>query len=155
MARVGGVVAVLVTLTMALAACGDDKEQKNAYVRQVNAAQTEFASTITKVSQSITQKSSAAEDQRTLRRFEAAIDNVVGDLRGIEVPEDVESEHGRLVAAISGFGDDISKANEALRDPTTRTLELAQQRIAKATRTVNARIDSAIASINVKLESST
>jgi hypothetical protein len=144
---------LLVALALALGACGggDERDAKNAYVRQVNAAQTEFATNVTNVSQRITPKSSAIQDRRTLKRFEAAIQEVVVTLEAIEVPSDVEVEHKQLVAAMSGFGTDIKRATSALSDPDTRTIAEAQRSIANATQTVNQRIDSAIAAINSKL----
>ena len=139
----------------ALAACGgggdDEREAKNAYVAEVNTAQTEFASRITTVSQQITDKSSPAQDRRTLQRFETAIDAVVKQLREIEVPDDVETEHKQLVDAMTDFGGEIAKATDALRDPDTRSIAEAQRAVTLATQTVNGQIDAAIAAINSKL----
>ncbi len=137
---------------LALAACGgSDKEEKNAYAREVNAAQQKFASTVTTVSQEVRPGSSVSRQQRTLRRFEAAIDGVVDDLRDIDPPSEVEKEHERLVGVLSGFGADIEKANEAMRNPTPRSIELAKRRVSSATQSVNARVNAAIAAINGKL----
>ena len=138
----------------ALAACGggdDEREAKNAYVAEVNTAQTEFASRITTVSQQITEKSSPTQDRRTLQRFETAIEAVVKQLRAIEVPEDVETEHKQLVDAMTDFGGEIAKATDALRDPDTRSIAEAQRAVTVATQTVNGQIDAAIAAINSKL----
>jgi predicted small secreted protein len=140
---------------VALGACGGDdgnsREVKNAYVEQVNVAQMDFANTVTRVSQQITPKSSAREDQRTLRRFEKAIADVVKRLRAIEVPTAVEAEHEQLVDAMSGFGSDIKQATDALRNPDTRSIAEAQRAISSSTQTVNGQIDAAIAAINSKL----
>ena len=138
----------------ALGACGggdDNREAKNAYVAEVNAAQEEFASRITAVSQQITDKSSPAQDRRTLQRFETAIDAVVERLRGIEVPDDVQTEHEQLVEAMTDFGGEIGKATAALRDPDTRSIAEAQRAVTLATQTVNGQIDAALAAINSKL----
>lgn len=140
---------------VALGACGDDTknhEAKNAYVREVNAVQSEFATTVTAVSQRITSKSSARQDRRALERFEAAIADVVTKLRAIDAPEDVEAEHEQLIVAMTGFGSEIAKATDALRNPDTRSIAEAQRSIAVATQTVNGRIDAAIAAINSKLQ---
>lgn len=149
---------ILAALALALSACvgggESDTKDKKAYARAVNDAQTEFASTVTTVSQEVGPGSSIRRQQRTLRRFEAAIDGVVQDLRGIDPPSEVEREHDRLVAVMSGFGDDIEQANEAMRNPTPSSLELAKRRITTATQTVNARVNAAIAAINVKLRES-
>jgi paraquat-inducible protein B len=140
---------------IALSACGGDdgnsREAKNAYVAKVNAAQTEFASTVTTVTQRITPQSSPGQDRRTLRSFEKAIADVVAKLRRIDVPASVTVEHKQLVSAMTGFGAEIRKATAALRNPDTRSIAEAQRSISTATQTVNGQIDAAIAAINSKL----
>jgi hypothetical protein len=146
---------LLLIAGLALGACGgvDERKEKNAYVRQVNAAQTEFGSTVTTVSQRITPKSSSAQDRKTLKRFEVAIADVVTKLRTIKVPADVKTEHKQLVTAMTGFGADIKRATDALDGTDTRKIADAQRSIAMATQTVNTRIEAAIAAINSKLGS--
>lgn len=143
----------LLLAAMLLVACGGsaERERKNAYVREVNAAQNEFAETVTDVSERITNKSSPKQDRKTLRSFEAAIEDVVAKLRAIDVPEDVQAEHKQLTEAMAGFGTEISKATDALDRPTTRSIAEAQRAITTATQNVNGQIDAAIAAINSKL----
>jgi hypothetical protein len=150
--RVAAVVAPLLA-ALALAACGGGTatKERNAYARKVNAAQTRFASTVTTVSQDIAPKNSVSQQQRTLRRFEAAIRSVVGDLRRIDPPSEVRKEHAQLISVMSSFGADIEQANEAMRDPTPQGIATAQRRVSAATQSVNARVNAAIAAINVKL----
>lgn len=151
--RILSLLAVLVG-AVALSACGDEansREAKNAYVREVNAAQTGFASNVSSVSQQITPKSSGTQDRRTLERFETAIADVVKQLQAINVPTDVETEHEQLISAMTGFGDEIKKATDALKNPDTRSIAEAQRAITTATQTVNGQIDAAIAAINSKL----
>jgi hypothetical protein len=153
--RVLRVVALLALAfaVLALGACGGDsgRKAKNDYVRQVNVAQNEFATTVTSVSSRITNKSSSSQDRKTLKDFQSAIESVVTDLRAIKAPASVKSEHEQLVGAMSGFGAQIRKANSALRNPTQSNIDEARSTIAAATQTVNARIDAAIAAINSKL----
>ncbi len=150
--RIASVLSLLLSALL-LAACGGsaDRDLKNAYVSEVNAAQNEFASTVTSVSQKITAKSTPAQDRKTLRSFEAAIEDVVAKLRAIDEPEDVKVEHEQLIDAMSGFGAEISKATDALDRPTTRSIAEAQRAITTATQNVNGQIDAAIAAINSKL----
>ena len=145
---------LLAVAALALAACGgeDDQKAKNAYVGEVNAAQNEFADTVQTVSERITPKSSSSQDRKTLEQFQAAIADVVKNLRGIDVPDGVGSEHDQLVAAMSGFGDQIEEATTALRNPDSKKIAEAQRTIQTATQTVNLRIDAAIAAINSKLK---
>jgi len=147
---------LLAFAAFALVACGgsEEREEKNAYVRQVNAAQAEFAQTVTTVSERITDKSSSSQDRKTLEQFQTAIDDVVSDLRDIDVPGAVDTEHAQLVKAMSGFGSDIRGAISALRNPTQANIEAARKTITSAAQTVNVRIQAAIAAINSKLEQS-
>jgi hypothetical protein len=157
MTRVTRRVASTVTLILAvvaLGACGGgtSTNDKNAYARKVNAAQTKFASTVT---------TAAAEEakgeqgltrlQLTLRRFRTAVDGVVQDLRNIDPPSEVSTEHERLVSVMSGYGDQIGRTIEEMRNPTPRVAERAKQRLDSAQRSVTAQVNAAIASINVKL----
>ena len=144
----------LLTGAVALGACGgddDSREEKNAYVQEVNNAQETFAARVTAVSQEITPNSSPARDRRTLERFEIAIESVVTQLKSIEVPEDVKAEHAQLIEAMNDFGTEIKKATSALRDPDTRSIAEAQRAVSTATQTGNGQIDAAIAAINSKL----
>jgi hypothetical protein len=147
--------ALLACVALTLVACGgaEERDEKNAYVRQVNAAQAEFAQTVSTVSERITQRSSSRQDRRTLEQFQKAIDDVVTDLRDIDVPGAVEPEHAQLVKAMSGFGSDIKGAISALSNPTQANIEQARKTISTAAQTVNVRIQAAIAAINSKLES--
>jgi gas vesicle protein len=143
----------LAVAAVALGACGggDEREAKNDYVKQVNTAQNEFAANVSTVSQRITKTSSSKEDRKTLAQFQAAIDDVVTELKAIKVPGDVKSEHAQLVGAMSGFGAQIKSAVSALRNPTQQNIDDARREISTATQTVNVRIDAAIAAINSKL----
>lgn len=139
---------------IALGACGGAKqrEEKNAYVRAVNAAQNDFSASVAAVAERIKAKSSSSEQRKTLADFQTAVDDVVRDLRGIKVPGAVKSEHAQLVSAISGFGEQIESANVVLRNPTERTIAEARNSIASASQRVNAGISSAITAINAKLD---
>ena len=138
-----------------LGACGSSgtsTKDRNAYAEKVNAAQTKFASTVTTVSQAGGSSSSISQQRKTLERFQAAIESVVRDLRAIDAPSEVTKEHKQLTSVMTGFGKAIGEANAAMRNPTPRRIEQAQQRVQAATQSVNARVNAAIAAINVKLK---
>ncbi|MGH2841128.1 MAG: hypothetical protein ACRDKY_09945 [Solirubrobacteraceae bacterium] len=150
-----GLLLTLLMAGLALAACGasegNSKKDKNVYVKQVNLAVNNFAATVTDVSKSITPESSTREDRRTIRRFEGAIKDVVATLQTIKVPSDVRREHGLLVAAMNGFGKEISDAGRAMRTQTIRAIAEGQRKLGAATITVNAKIRSATDAINTRL----
>jgi hypothetical protein len=147
---------LLAFAAFAFVACGggSDREEQNTYVGQVNAAQARFAETVSTVARRITTKSSSSQDRKTLEQFQSAVDDVVADLRDINVPPAVDAEHAQLVKAMSGFGSDIRGAVSALRNPTEQNIEQARLTITTAAQTVNARIQAAIAAINAKLKQS-
>jgi len=139
-------------LALALGACSPkDSAAKNDYVKQVNAAQTRFASAATNVNQAITKTSSARQDRHVLESFVTTLDELVARLRTIEVPDDVRAEHGRLVAAIAGHRDAVSQIAAKMRSPTTAVLADVQRQLSAAAITVNANLSSATSSINAKL----
>jgi hypothetical protein len=151
--RVASIVAPILAV-VALGACGGGTgtQEKNAYAREVNAAQTKFAETVsTAAAEDATGEQGLSRQQRMLRRFRAAIADVVRDLRNIDAPSEVSKEHDRLVSVMSGYGDEIGRADDAMRNPTPRESQVVRQRLASAQRTVSAQVNAAIAAINVKL----
>jgi hypothetical protein len=156
MTRVTRPVASIVTLLLAvvaLGACGGGTgtQAKNAYARQVNAAQSKFAEAVANASQGSERDRSLRRQQQLLRSFHAAIEGVVRDLRNIDAPSEVSKEHNELVSVMSGYGDEIGRADETMRNPTPLATEQAKQRLASASRSVSAQVNAAIAAINVKL----
>jgi hypothetical protein len=148
---------VLLIVAVALGACGekagDTAQDRKDYVTKVNEVQQRFASEVTTVTTQYTAKSSNDQDRKTLRGFETAISSFVGELRAIKVPSSLRTEHTQLVGAMSGYASDIAHANAALKNPTTRTLADASNRIRTATQTVNTRLIAAREAINTKLNS--
>ena len=147
--------AATVVAVALLAGCGDSgtsTKDRNAYAQKVNEAQTKFASTVTTVSQAGGSSNSISQQRKTLARFQTAIEGVVRDLRAIKAPGEVTKEHAQLTSVMTGFGNAIGDANAAMRNPTPRGIEQAQQRVSAATQSVNARVNAAIAAINVKLK---
>jgi len=144
--------ATAIVLAVTLGACStQDSASKNDYVKQVNVAQTQFASAATRVNQEITERSTARQDRRALDRFVVTIGTLVNGLRAIKVPGDVRAEHRRLVDVLAGHGKEVSQITASLSAPTTSVLEEVQRKLSAATITVNAGLGSATASINDKL----
>ena len=156
MARLSRRVAATVTAFAAVAAIaggggGTSTKEKNAYAREVNAAQQRFATTVSTVAQQTGKGNSIRQQQRTLQRFDTAIQGVVKELNAIDPPSEVTAEHAKLTSVMTGFGKAIGQANDAMRNPTPTRIETAQRDVATATSSVNARVAAAIAAINAKL----
>jgi hypothetical protein len=151
--RLGASIVTLILAVVALGACGGGTgtKEKNAYAKQVNAAQTKFAATVSAAAADSKGERSLSRQQRSLRLFHTAIEDVVRDLNNIDAPSEVSTEHEQLVSVMRGYGDEIGRAIELMRNPTPRVAQEAKQRLDAAQQSVNARVGATIAAINVKL----
>lgn len=133
------------------AGCGGDTAEENAYVEAVNRTQTEFAQTFERLRDDITATSTPAQDQRTLGRFRAAVDDAVGELRRIEPPEAVASLHRRLVGDIGRYGTEIEKARTAFGSTDPQKVLQAQTRLVARVSRISGDINAVITDINQEL----
>jgi hypothetical protein len=142
---------VLACLGLVLAGCGKDVGHSNAYVDEVNRAQSRFATTSDQLANRITATSTTVQDRKVLAGFGTAVDSVVRRLRGVDPPDDVDRLHGQLIAAIDGYGDEIEKARAALRSNSAARIIAAQTELVSAITAVSARINRTIDQINRQL----
>ncbi len=132
------------------AGCGDTAEE-NAYVEAVNKTQTDFAATFGRLRDQITATSTPEQDQRTLRRFGAAVDETVGELRAIDPPEEVVALHRRLVGDIGRYGTEIEKARRAFGSADPQRVLAAQTDLVSEVGDISGDIDATIGDINKTL----
>ena len=142
--------AVVLAVALGTAGCGGSVEKNNTYVDQVNLAQTQFASSFTRLSREITASSTPAHDRKTLRAIQGSIAKTVTDLRAIHPPDKVKSLHGDLVDAIAGYGDAMGTAEEHLSG-TVAEATRAQSQLATDTSRASTQVTAAISAINQKL----
>lgn len=133
-----------------LAGCGGSDEA-DAYVDAVNQTQKRFAKRIDQLSRDIPSTSTPAKDRRTLVAFKRAADRAVSELRRIDVPAEVTTEHRQLVDGIADYGMQIDSARSAIASNDPRRLLAAQTELVSAVTAVGARINRAIEAINRKL----
>jgi hypothetical protein len=153
--RWAGRVAALVLIVacgLAAAGCGDETNANNAYVDAVNRAQSDFLKQFRQLSGRITATSTASQDRRTLRGFEAVIDDVVRRLRTVKPPERVGRLHEQLIAAIQSYGREIEKARDRLRSRSPARIIAAQSELIRSITQVSARINRTIDKINQRLK---
>jgi hypothetical protein len=159
MSRSLWIAALMVPLLAALAlgACGgsgsDDVDKKNAYVRELNAAQSEFRSSAEEMSK----QRIPVEDSgkiRLVQRLEGVVDEVVKAMQGIEVPGDVRAEHRQLIDAMTGFRTDVQKLTQTYRGGDSRKVPAALAAFRAAQAQVDTRVNATIAAINSKLAAS-
>jgi hypothetical protein len=153
MRRAGAALAAVLAAVVPVAAgCSNEADERNAYVAEVNRAQTDFASTFDRLGAQITATSSPQQDRRTLRGFSDAVDRAVTRLRRVDPPEDVRVLHRRLIAAIDAYGREIDKARVAFRSTSTARIIEAQTELISAITTVSRRINGTISQINRTLK---
>lgn len=151
-------VLALVALCAASAAVGcggsvsGNTDAARSYVAALNRAQGRFATTVTRLSQRVTPTSSAAKDRTTLRAFDGAVSRVVRDLQHIDPPQRVAGLHGRLVADLGAFGDELHSATKAIGSHDASRVRAAQRRLSAATARVSRQVVATIRAINRRLK---
>jgi hypothetical protein len=159
MSRLLWIAALMVPLLAALAlgACGggsSDVDRKNTYVRELNAAQSDFRSRAEEVSKQPI-PTDGSDKVRLVQRLGGAVDEVVKTMRGIEVPRGVRAEHRQLIDTMTGYRADLQKLMQTLRGGDTRTKRRAALAAFKAAELqAGSRVDATIAAINSKLAAS-
>jgi hypothetical protein len=147
---------VLLLATLALGACGggsNDIEKKNTYVRELNAAQSDFRSSANEISKQPIPVEDAGK-ARFVQRLAGAVDQVVATMRGITVPGVVRAEHQQLIDTMIGFRADIQKLTQIFREGDARTRPAALATFKAAQLKADSRVDATIAAINSKLTAS-
>jgi len=159
MSRLLWIAALMVPLLAALAlgACGggsDDVDKKNTYVRELNAAQSDFRTRADDISKQPIPTDGSGK-VRLVQRLGGAIDTVIKAMRGIEVPGGVRAEHQQLIDTMKGFRAEVQKLTQTFRGGDTRTKRRAALAAFKAAELqVGSRVDATIAAINSKLAAS-
>src|SRR3954453_14816201 len=127
--------AVLLALVLALATAagcgggGSGSGAGDAYVKEVNAAQSGLAKRFDQLQNAAAATSTPAQDRRTLRAYEAAVDAAVARLRAADPPADVRRLHEQFVGEIADYGIEVRRARKALRATRPRVALAAQRRL--------------------------
>lgn len=118
------IIAVLATALLAvglIAGCGGD--EKADYGQEVE----DILQPLGEQLQSLgTELSNAGDEQALIDGLSAAeseIDDATSELESIDVPSDVEQVNTDLIAAISGFGDELGKLRTAAEQGDTARLQ--------------------------------
>ncbi|MGZ4268202.1 MAG: hypothetical protein ACXVFK_05455 [Solirubrobacteraceae bacterium] len=139
----------------ALAGCGGssvDVKQANRYADAVNKAQGDFAARLDQLSAKVTPTSTRAQDDATLKAFQAAVTRVVARLRAVDVPPRVKDLHQRFIAQIAAYGREIDRVRPAFDSPDPQKILAAQTRLRTAVAKVSSQINGTIDQINAKLK---
>lgn len=153
LARIAFLATLLIAAT-ALAGCGgDNTEKKNAYIRELTAAQTQYQTQAKRIEADATPTSTPRQDRRTLDRFSTAIAETITALRAIEPPTEVTAEHKAFVDVFVTWHDDVERFTKAIAKPTRTGVQRAQRQIAVANEAFNQSLRQAGTDIDAKLAS--
>ena len=145
--------ATLLIAAVAVAGCGGDNAEKNAYIRELTAAQMQYQTNAKRIEKGATATSTPRQDRQTLDEFSAAIADTITALRAIEPPPEVAAEHKAFVDVFVTWHDDVERFTKAIKNPTRSGVQRAQRQIAIANETFNASLREAGTDIDAKLAS--
>jgi hypothetical protein len=149
--RVRAGVLLAIILAVVAAGCGADKD-RDAYVKAINKAQTGLAQRFGALQSRVTPTSSAAQDEKTLRAYEAAVGTTVRDLRAIHPPAGFEGLHRRFIGQVADYGAAVRKARADLDGKDPQAILAAQGRLRSAVAQTGKQLNATIQAINQKLE---
>jgi ABC-type transporter Mla subunit MlaD len=143
---------LLVAASLALAACGgDDTEEANDYVDQVNQVTSTLQSGLGEVA-SGANVNSPDKAAAVFEGFAGQIDAAVSDLEGITAPEDVAELQDQIVEDLQTLEDEATGVANEIRDGGAAAIPgVAAGFLSEASR-LGAEIDKAIGEINSKLQ---
>jgi hypothetical protein len=145
--------ALLLCLTVAaLAGCGGGSDERNAYVKALNAAQTGLVKRFGALQARITPTSTPAQDARTLQAYEDAVRRTVAGLRAVKPPSGFAELHGRFVGQVAGYGTALRAARANLRSDSPQGILAAQGRLRSAIARTGERLNATIRAINTKIK---
>jgi hypothetical protein len=148
-ARAGVLLALI--LAVVTAGCGGDQD-RDAYVKALNKAQTGLTQRFTALQAQITPTSDAAHDIKTLRAYEAAVGTTVSDLRAVDPPDGLAPLHRRFVDEVAAYGSALRKAGSELNGDDPRAILAVQGRLRSAVTAAGRQLDATIQAINQKLQ---
>jgi hypothetical protein len=151
--RARAVVLLALLAASLAAACGSGKGKDNdQYVTALNRAQTGLAQRFGALQARITPTSSAKQDEKTLRAYEAAVRDAVTALRGVSPPDGLSALHQRFIGQVADYGAALKTARSELRGDDPQAILAAQGRLRTAVAKTGTRLNATIQAINQKLK---
>lgn len=128
---------------------------KDAYLKQVNAAQTQFANEAAKLN--LANPSSAKDFGNSLSELKGLVDTLRKQLDDIVPPDEVTTQQDELVKQLTVYGKAIQRQKGALTSGDAQKAAAAAQKVGKASTTFSQEFDATIKQINdnLGLETST
>jgi hypothetical protein len=159
-------IAILAALAISIGAvaCGSDDDNgnsngsdtsaqeplsKEAYLKQVNAAQTQFANEAAKLN--LANPSSAKDFASSLGSLNGLLDTLRKRLDDMVPPEQVTTEQDELVQQLTDYGDVIQRQKGALTSGDAQKAAAAAQKVGKASNAFSQDFDATIQNVNDNL----
>jgi len=156
---------IALALSLGLVACGGDDDgggggssgqaaereplSESDYIRQLNRAQTDFASEARALD--LSSPSSPTDFQGSLDELVGSIGTLIGELEGLEPPDAVTAQHDELVSSLQRYRALIRKRKDALGSSDQGKVTDAAQRIATGSNDFSSSFDATIDQINQRL----
>jgi hypothetical protein len=139
----------LIAVILAAAGCGNG--EKNDYVDQVNAIQTDLQ---TQASETLAggAPSTGPQAAEFADKLQALFASAADDLEAVDPPEEVADLHAQLVAKVREIGDEIGKAGEAFSSGNAAQIQQAAADLQSAVGTAQPELSSLIDQINTELQ---
>lgn len=123
---------------------------KDDYLKEVNTAQTDFATEAGKLN--LANPSSPKGFKKSLDQLVGLIDKLTERLDAVEPPESVASQHDDLVSQLTAYGDAIEEEKGGLTSGEQKEVVDAAGKIQKASTTFSTDFSATINEINKRLK---
>lgn len=141
---------VALALGLLLAGCGG-REEKNAYVDELNKAQTGFAADVKALGRPVTATSTPEQDRRALTSYRRVVERTVARLETIEVPGDVTDLHRRLIGEFQRYDVELRRLRERVQTTDVQVATRAQVDFYASADSITKQITTTIEQLNSEL----
>ena len=146
------IAAIAASLSLAVAACNGNTDEKNDYVDQVNGVTSTLNSGLTEITTQATAIAAPERASEVFSSFGASLDTAAAEISEISPPEEVADLHDQLVQQIRTLSSEATNAaNEVKAGGAASVVGVAGQFVTEATRLSN-EVDSTLSEINSELQ---
>ncbi|MGH2923607.1 MAG: hypothetical protein ACRDKH_06215 [Solirubrobacterales bacterium] len=153
MPRLGAFAVLLALLAVpGLAACGEDTDEQNDYVDEVNGVTTGLNDELDRISTAVTSISNPQEAAEAFATLSDTVRSAAAELEGIDPPEEVEELHDQLTDEVERLAAEAGNVVDEIREGgPAAVIGVATRFIAEANR-ISTQIDSTLDEINSVLQ---
>jgi hypothetical protein len=138
--------AALSALALALAACGEDTQEKNDYVDALNAAQERYADASAGLG------TDPDSYDRQIEQLTKSTDKLIAEVEALDPPDEVQEQHDAIVATLEEFNATVKPVLDDLSSGDPAKEGTAVNSISAAATKLGVTFDQQIDSINDELQ---